>query len=130
MYVALQTAAYPAGEIRGQLIASVGVKLSELQASIFTPKCAGCHNGTGSDLPGSLDLRDGKSFASLVGVASQEQSTLKRVGVSADQQSYLIHKVEGLQTISGDRMPQFAAALSREEIEMIRYWIRLGAREH
>jgi hypothetical protein len=127
MYVALETAAYSAGEIRGQLNAFVGVKLSELQASIFTPKCAGCHDGTGSDLPGSLDLRDGKSFASLVEVASQEQSTLKRVGLFADQQSYLIHKVEGLQTISGDRMPQFAPALSREEIDNIRYWISLGA---
>lgn len=128
MYVLLETAAFPAGEIRGQLNAFVGVKLSGLQTSIFTPRCSGCHNGVGSQLPGSLDLRDGRSYASLVGVASLQQGSVKRVEVHSEQHSYLIHKVEGLSTITGDRMPQSAPMLTREEIDAIRTWIDLGAR--
>ena len=127
MYVVIETAAQPSGELRGQLRASPGARLSELQAAIFTPKCVSCHDGAGSTLPGSLDLRAGSSYASLTSVASAQQMGLDRVEPSRPAESYLIHKIEGLPTITGDRMPASGPSLTRDEIDAIRSWILYAA---
>jgi uncharacterized protein (TIGR03118 family) len=104
--------------------------LSQIQASVFTPKCSGCHNGSnppGGALPGSQDLRAGSSFASLVSVASLEQSSLLRVKPGDPANSYLIQKLEGAATITGQRMPLGGPFLDQATIDQIKSWITSGA---
>jgi len=104
--------------------------LSELQTLVFTPKCSGCHNGSnppGGALPGSQDLRAGKSFASLVNVASQEQPALMRVKPGDPANSYLIRKLEGAAGISGSQMPLGGPFLDQATIDKVKSWIASGA---
>ena len=50
--------------------------LSSIQSEIFSQQCIGCHTGTGRFLPGVMNLTEGNSYASLVGVTSIEQPAL------------------------------------------------------
>lgn len=103
------------------------VTLSQIQAEVFTPLCAGCHNGSGGSLPGAQDLRAGQSFASLVGVASIQKPSLQRVAPGDSANSYLIHKLEGQPAIVGGRMPQGGPFLDQATIDMVKAWIDSGA---
>jgi len=104
--------------------------LAQIQQAIFTPRCATCHDGSqpaGGPLPGSMDLRTGKSFASLVNVASQEQPNLLRVKPGEPDGSYLVHKLEGTPGISGERMPFGGPYLDQATTDQVRSWIASGA---
>ena len=105
--------------------------LTQLQASIFTAKCAGCHNGTpsgsGNGLPGVQDLRAGNTFASLVNVASLEEPTLKRVLPNDTANSYIIQKLEGTMTNGTARMPLGGPYLDQATIDQVKSWINAGA---
>jgi uncharacterized protein (TIGR03118 family) len=112
--------------------ATVGaaVTLTQLQTQVFTPLCAGCHNGSqpaGGRLPGSQDLTAGHTFSNVVGVASLEQPGLMRVKAGDPDNSYLIHKVEGAADITGAQMPFGGPPLSQDTIDQIRAWIAAGA---
>jgi hypothetical protein len=133
-YVDVHTTGLPSGAVRGQIVATpptpppAGVTLSQLQSTIFTPICSGCHNGTGTALPGSMNLSDeAATFAALVGVASSQQSALLRVAPNDAANSYLIHKIEGAATISGSRMPLGGPFLDAATIDQVRQWIDAGA---
>ena len=128
-YANVLTAAHAAGELRGQ-IADPAPTLTQLQSSIFTPICSGCHNGTpgaGNGLPGIQDLRAGSTFAALVDVPSIEQPTLKRVNPGDAANSYIIRKLEGAAGISGVRMPAGGPYLSQATIDQVKSWINAGA---
>jgi hypothetical protein len=89
-----------------------------------------CH---GSARQGGLDLRPDAAYASLIEVASQG-STLARVVPGSPDRSYFFHKLAastrpGSFTISGSPMPSGLPALSEEELEAIRIWIKGGAPE-
>jgi len=104
--------------------------LTQIQAAVFTPICSVCHNGSNPPngaLPGSQDLRAGQSYASLVGVASLEQTSLLRVKPGDPANSYLIQKLEGAPTISGQRMPFGGPYLDQATIDQIKSWIASGA---
>lgn len=104
--------------------------LAQLQASVFTPRCSVCHDGSqaaGGALPGSMNLTAGNSFASLVGVPSLQQGTVLRVAAGGPAASYLVRKVEGAAGISGQRMPLGGAPLDAATIDQIRSWIAAGA---
>ena len=104
--------------------------LTQVQTNVFTPKCSGCHNGSnpaGGALPGSMDLRSGNAFASIVNVASLEQGTLMRVKPSDPDNSYLIHKVQNTAGITGSQMPLGGPFLDQPTIDTIRSWITAGA---
>ena len=92
---------------------------------IFTRSCAraGCH-GSGTFSQG-LNLESGSSYGLLVGVASTEDPTLKRVEPGMSDLSYLIRKIEG--TGIGDRMPQGGPFLPDAEVQVIKDWIDQGA---
>ena len=110
--------------------AAPAATLTQLQQTVFSPRCAGCHNGSqppGGALPGALDLRAGSSFASLVGVPSLEQSTRVRVAPSEPESSYLILKLEGAAGISGARMPFGGPFLDQATIDEVKSWIGAGA---
>ena len=101
--------------------------LASIQANVFTPSCAvaGCHGGAAAQL--GLRLDPGFSAGNLVNVASPLNSSLVRVVPGRPDQSFLIHKLEGTQTL-GDRMPQGGPFLTQSEIDNIRLWIANGAR--
>jgi uncharacterized protein (TIGR03118 family) len=105
--------------------------LTQIQAQVFTPKCSGCHNGSvpaGGALPGSQNLTSsGASFANLVNVASLEQPALLRVKPGDPANSYLIQKLEGAATITGQRMPFGGPFLDQATIDQIKAWIASGA---
>jgi hypothetical protein len=105
----------------------VAVTLTEIQQQVFTPMCSGCHSGPTSDnLPGGMNLSStADSFAALVGVASL-QVQLNRVEPGDPDNSYLIDKLEGTQTV-GSQMPQGGPFLEQETIDRIRQWITDGA---
>ena len=73
------------------------VTLSQIQASVFTPACSGCHSGpTSNSLPSGMDLSSASaSFGALVNVASQQVGSLNRVTPGDPDNSYLIQKLEG-----------------------------------
>ena len=66
------------------------------------------------------------THAALVGVTSLEVGTLQRVNAGNPNQSYLIHKLEGTQTV-GVRMPQGGPFLDQATIDQVRAWIQAGA---
>jgi len=106
----------------------VAVTLTQLQSTIFTPHCSGCHTGGGGGLPSSMNLSSrAATFAALVNVASVEQSGVLRVMPGDASASYVVRKLEGDASITGVRMPQGGPFLSAAEIDKVKQWINAGA---
>jgi mono/diheme cytochrome c family protein len=104
------------------------VTLTQLQSSIFTPRCATCHTGNGAVLPGSMNLTSAAAtFASLVNVTSEQNAALKRVLPGQPNDSYLVHKLEGTNIGNTARMPFGGPFLDQPTIDMVRAWITQGA---
>jgi uncharacterized protein (TIGR03118 family) len=104
------------------------VTLAQLQTSIFTPRCSGCHTGNGTSLPGSMNLTTAAAtFASLVGVASIENPQLKRVAPNDPANSYIIHKLTGTDIGTTARMPFGGPFLDQATIDQVSSWISAGA---
>jgi hypothetical protein len=107
--------------------------LQSIQTNVFTPLCAGCHTGpTSGTLPGGMNLTSvSASHASLVGVASITTPTVQRVSAGDANNSFLIHKLEGVipggGAVPGSRMPLGGQPLSPATIATIRQWINAGA---
>jgi len=104
-----------------------GSTLSEIQAAVFTPRCAlpGCHGAPAPVL--GLDLTEGRSHGSLVGVPSAELPSFQRVEPGDPVDSYLYMKLLGDPRIAGDRMPLLGPPLEASDLERIRTWIEAGA---
>lgn len=139
LYVDVHTPGSPGGALRGQL--TLGgqpptpppptVTLTQLQNTIFSPTCSGCHTGGGTSLPSSMNLSTAAaSYAALVGVASTEQPTLQRVTASNPDTSYLVRKIEGAPGITGGRMPLGGDRLDATLIANVRAWITAGAQNN
>jgi hypothetical protein len=106
---------------------AVVVTLAQLQSSIFTPRCSGCHTGVGPGLPGVMNLSSASaSFAALVNVTSISEPSFKRVLPGDPGNSYIIHKLEGTQLV-GARMPFGGPFLDQATIDQVRAWIEAGA---
>jgi len=99
---------------------------SSIQSHVFTPICTACHAGGAA--PQGLRLDAANSYAMLVGTASAEVSSLKRVAPGDSANSYLIHKLEGHQSV-GARMPFGGPYLDAATIGLIRQWIDNGAQK-
>ena len=96
-----------------------------IQDNVFTPICTACH--IGASAPEGLQLDAAHSYSLLVGVASAEQPAVLRVASGDPDSSYIIQKLEGASTISGERMPRGGPYLSQATIDVIRQWITSGA---
>lgn len=103
-----------------------GVTLAQLQANIFTPRCAVCHSGGSAPHGLRLDSED-NSYAFLVDRPAEGVPTLMRVNPGQPEQSYLVHKLEGATSIVGGRMPLGGPFLNQEQINQVRDWIANGA---
>jgi len=99
---------------------------TRVQTEIFTPSCAviGCHHPIGQQ--SGLVLAAGSAYANIVGVASVENSALRRIAPGDPANSYLFRKITGA-GITGDRMPQASPVLTDDQIKLVRDWIRRGA---
>jgi len=105
-------------------VAGVRVNFVTQIQPIFNANCTRCHSG--SNPPQGMRLDATNSYANIVNVASREVPALKRVKPGDDSNSYLVHKIEGTQTV-GSRMPLNATPLSAANIALIRRWIVEGA---
>jgi hypothetical protein len=107
------------------------VTLTQLQTNIFTPRCAPCHNGSGTSLPGSMNLTTtAATFAALVNVASEENPALKRVLPGQPNDSYVVKKLEGTDIGNTQRMPLGGPYLDQPTIDTVRTWITQGAQNN
>ena len=134
LYVNVKTPAAPNGAIRGQITAAstpapAAPTLTQLKSTAFTV-CGGCHTGGGTTLPASMDLTPANIYASIVGVASVEQPTLKRVKPGDPDNSYVVLKLEGAAGISGVRMPFGGPYLDQATIDQVRAWVTAGAQNN
>ncbi len=100
---------------------------TQIQTQIFTPICAraGCHAAGSS--PSGLVLEAGQSYGNLVGRPAAENSSLDRVAPGDPDRSYLILKLRGDPSITGERMPLGGPYLTSDQIAGIAAWIRAGA---
>lgn len=97
----------------------------DIQTAIFNGSCAlgGCHDVTATS---NLNLSQGSAYNNLVNVASFQDATKTRVLPSDANNSYLVLKIEGNQTV-GSRMPLNRSPLSSAKIQNIKNWINNGA---
>jgi len=108
-------------------VGSTAPSLATLQSTIFGPRCSGCHNGVGGSLPGSMNLSNAAATAAaIINVDSLENPAVKRVAPGNPGNSYLVHKLEGTQTV-GDRMPLGGPFLDQATVDLVRAWIQAGA---
>jgi len=132
LYVVISSSQHPAGEIRGQLTEepvafAVQSNLDDIQAKVFKPTCSGCHTGSGNTLPSVMDLTTADaSYNSLVNFASLNEPDFLRVQASFSEESLLIRKLLGTQSV-GSRMPFRGERLDTVVIDSIRDWINSGA---
>jgi hypothetical protein len=96
----------------------------QVQDTVFTPNCTGCHVGAGAPL--GLRLDAGNSFALLVNQPSMQVPALLRVSPGDPQNSYLVQKIEGRAAVGG-QMPLGRNPLPQASIDLVRSWIAAGA---
>ena len=87
---------------------------------------ASCH---GTARAAGLDLSAGGAYASLVSVASANEPAFLRVSPGDPENSYLVIKVEGRQTV-GSLMPIGGTPLDDIDLANIRNWIAQGAQNN
>lgn len=110
--------------------------LSSIQREIFNTTdssgrlaCINCHTDQGRTPAGGLLLLDGRSHQSMVNIASRFKAGATMVIPGDPDNSYLVHKLEGRSDITGTRMPRGTGPfLSQGQMEIIRRWIALGAK--
>jgi hypothetical protein len=121
----LSTPTDPGGGVGGEPIDPTAT-FTRVQNEVFTPTCAviGCHHPVGQQE--QLVLMPGVAYANIVGVASIENPTLRRIAPGDPANSYLYRKIAGA-GITGDRMPQAGPPLNDASIKLVRDWIRRGA---
>jgi len=142
-YVDIHAPANPAGAIRGQISPTPAppappappsppaTTLTQLQSSVFSPRCSSCHNGQGNALPGSMNLSTASAtFTALVGIASAEQPNVLRIAPNNPDASYLVRKIEGASGITGGRMPLGGPFLDQATIDQVRSWVTAGAQNN
>lgn len=107
--------------------ATATVGLADVQAAIFSPRCAiaPCHDS--SVAAGGLVLEEGAAFDQLVGVAPMIEAAHAagqlRVDPGRPENSFLLVKLLGPPLGQGSRMPLVGPPLSEEEIQLVRDWI-------
>jgi len=104
---------------------SVTPDLQSIEDNVFTPICSKCH--IGASAPEGLELDAEHAYQDLVGVPSAEDPSLLRVKPGDPDDSYIVHKIEGLPGIVGSQMPLGETPLPSSTIAAIRQWISDGA---
>jgi len=93
-------------------------------------ECIGCHNGSSSTLPGSMDLStQDKAYAAWANVDSIEMPALKRVKPGDSANSWVYQKVTQDDPGVGTKMPPFKT-LGQDQIALLKAWIDAGAKNN
>jgi hypothetical protein len=105
------------------------VAFGQVESVFAKYSCAGCHPSVNP----SLDLRQGHVYSSIVGVRALEDPDLVRVVAGDPDKSFLYLKIAGDPELGdipaiGARMPQGAARMAQEDIDIVRDWILQGAK--
>ena len=111
----------------GPEVEGTAFTFARIQSEIFTPTCAkaGCHAASAASA--GLVLEAGRSHGELVNRSATE-SGLDRVEPGNPERSYLILKLRGDPSITGQRMPLDGPPyLTPDRIDGIAAWIRAGA---
>jgi len=92
---------------------------------IFSMSCTmpGCHDST---VKAGLVLLEGPAYINIANVNSTQDRSKKRVLPGDAENSYLVIKIEGRQSI-GARMPLAREELDNIHIQNIKNWINKGA---
>lgn len=112
-------------------VAPLAATLTDIQARVFSPRCATvfCHDTT--TMAGKLSLVAGQSHSQLVEVLADNPAArgagIERVAPFDTEASFLIIKLGDPALAMGARMPLAEAALAAHEIAAIRQWIAAGA---
>lgn len=108
--------------------ASIQREVFETTDSAGRTACVNCHTNVGRNPAGGLNLLASASYDQLVNRASLQRSNLKLVDPGNPDNSYLVHKLDGRNTIAGRRMPLNGPPfLTEGQILILRRWIELGA---
>lgn len=94
---------------------------------LFNAKCTICHSGTAPTA--GLDLSSGNAYTNTVNVDSSQDPAKKLILPFDADNSYIIIKTEGRQTV-GERMPAGTGDLTANEIQTIKAWINEGAQNN
>ena len=110
-------------------------RFSSIQAQIFESAdsagrraCTSCHTNVGRTPPAGLILTHDAAYDQIVNMPSTRKAGAIRVIPGDADNSYLVHKVEGLTDIVGLRMPYSGPPyLTDGQIMILKRWIALGA---
>jgi hypothetical protein len=108
--------------------ASIQKEIFETTDSAGRLACTGCHTSTGHNPSGGMNLNHDVAYDNLVNVPSRGKPGAIRVIPGDPENSYIVHKVEGLPDIAGRRMPFSGAPfLTDGQILILKRWIEIGA---
>jgi hypothetical protein len=125
--------AAPTSGSRAVVVSATPVSYSTNVSGVLVTTCVsvGCHNAA-SQLAG-LNLEAASSYGELVDVASSEVPGLRRVRPFRPDSSFLVHKIQGTQSV-GLKMPEGCPGtrpcLPNATIDIIRNWILQGAQNN
>lgn len=99
-------------------------------APLLKARCAICHL-TGKEA-GNIALHPAAAYDNLVGVKSVVAKSMNRVEPGKPEASYLVAKLDGTHVAqggSGTRMPFGAPPLPQAQVDLIKEWIKAGAKK-
>lgn len=110
-------------------------KFSSIQTQIFESTdsagrraCISCHTNVGRSPAAGMNLTHDVAYDQIVNMPSTKKTGAIRVIPGDADDSYLVHKVEGLSDIVGVRMPYSGPPyLTDGQILILKRWIALGA---
>lgn len=105
----------------------LGPTFSSISKNIFIDKCSlyTCHSSAFFDKSGNLDLSDKNAYFNLVNIPSSTYPKIIRILPGKPDESLLMQRLEGKIIIS---VPLERRCVTKEEIEIIREWIKNGAK--
>jgi len=108
--------------------ASIQAQIFESSDSAGRRACISCHTNIGRSPSAGLMLTHDVAYDQIVNVASTRKAGAIRIIPGDPDNSYLVHKVEGLPDIVGVRMPFSGPPyLTDGQILILKRWIALGA---
>jgi len=114
---------------------SLEPRFSSIQTQIFESTdsagrraCISCHTNVGRSPSAGLNLTHDVAYDQIVNMPSARKTGAIRVVPGDPDNSYLVHKVEGLSDIIGVRMPFSGPPyLTDGQILILKRWIAIGA---
>jgi len=108
--------------------ASIQSQIFESTDSAGRLACITCHTNVGRNPAAGMNLTHDVAYAQIVNMPSARKAGAVRVIPGDPDNSYLVHKVEGLSDIIGVRMPFSGPPyLTDGQIMILKRWIALGA---